>query len=224
MSLSADTAPIREFIFIRHGESVSNADLATDHPQTILLTPKGAQQASDKAAAWDLVPDIFITSKYVRTQLTAQPFQAKFPNVAHEEWDIHEFTHLDPVKYKGTTFTQRLPGSRAYWDKADPYHKDGPLSESFAEFSARCLATLARMKQSGYQRSLAFCHGFFIKGLVFALEGNMDTLSPETMPKFLTFHLNTPLDNCGVARFFIHGDSITYKFDAVDTQHTIKTD
>lgn len=221
---SPATSVTREFIFIRHGESVSNADLPTDHPQTILLTPKGTQQAQDAAARWQHAPDLFITSKYIRTQLTAEPFRARFPAVPHEEWDIHEFTHLDPEKYKGTTFSQRLPGSKAYWEKADPNHKDGPLAESFAEFAARCHSTLARMKASQQQSSVVFCHGFFIKGLIFALDGHMDTLSHETMPKFLQFHHNTPLDNCAVVRFYVNDDRITHVFDTRDTQRAVRTD
>lgn len=216
MSLSAHTLPTREFIFIRHGESVSNADLPTDHPQTIALTPKGAKQASDKAAMWEMAPDIFITSKYIRTQLTAAPFQAKFPNVPHQEWDIHEFTYLDPVKYSGTTVTQRRPHTDAYWQKADPHHKDAPEAESFAEFAARCRATLARIKQNQHQHSIAFCHGYFMKGLALALDGHFDDVSHTTMALFNDFHHRQPLDNCAVLRLRINNDSITYAFDAID--------
>ena len=219
MSLSAQISPAREFIFIRHGESVSNADLPTEHPQTIALTPKGAQQALDKAATWQIAPDIFITSKYIRTQLTAAPFRAKFPDVPHEEWDIHEFTYLDPVKYRGTTVTQRRPHTDAYWQKADPYHKDSPEAESFAEFAARCQTALARIRQSQHQRSIAFCHGYFMKGLVLALDGHFDEVSDKTMALFNEFHHRQPLDNCAVLRLHINDDQIAYTFDASDTRH-----
>lgn len=209
----------REFIFIRHGESESNADLATLHPQTINLTPKGIQQALDKALGWHEAPDVFITSKYVRTQQTALPFKQKFPHVPDEQWDIHEFTYLDPVRYRNTTFSQRLPHSQAYWDKADPHHKDAAAAESFAEFMHRCHATIDRMKKSTYAHSVAFCHGYFMKGLVLALDGHFDTVDGSAMAKFQSFHKEMPLDNCGVVRFTVEGETVRYRLETQDTTH-----
>lgn len=202
--------PCREFIFIRHGESESNADLVTDHPRTIRLTEKGTQQAQAKAAAWTEQPDIFITSKYLRTQQTALPFQQKFPGVAHEEWNIHEFTFLDPYKYSGTTFSQRHPFSSAYWQKADPHYKDADHAESFAEFVQRCHETLTCMRTSAYNKGLVFCHGYFMKGLIMALDGHFASPSSETMQRFQAFHKSMPLDNCDVVRFSVRGDDVRY--------------
>ncbi len=208
--MSVVASPVREFVFIRHGESESNADLATDHPHTIRLTAKGEQQAHAAAQVCALAPDIFITSKYLRTKQTAAPFMAKFPAVTHEEWDIHEFTFLDPDKYKNTTFTQRRPFSLAYWEKADLHHRDNDRAESFASFAQRCTNTIARMKTSTHSRSIVFSHGFFIKGLMFAIDGHFDTLAPATMTHFLDFHLSTPLDNCAIVHFHVTGNDVRY--------------
>ena len=205
----------REFIFIRHGESESNAGLVTQYPRTVNLTPKGVQQALDAATQWQDAPDVFITSKYLRTQQTAQPFLKKFPHVPSEEWDIHEFTHLDPDKYKGTTFTDRLPHVQAYWEKADPQHKDGALAESFAAFMQRCLNTLERMRQSPHRRSMAFCHGFFMKGLMLAVDGHFTAVNSDTMRRFYTFNQSVTVDNCGIIRFAIQGDAISYTLDSI---------
>lgn len=225
--MPVSSLPSREFIFIRHGESESNADLATEHPKTINLTPKGIQQARDRAAAWIDVPDIFVTSKYVRTRQTAAPFMDKFPAVPVEEWDIHEFTFLDPQKYKGTTFTERQPHSKAYWEKADPFHKDSAFAESFAEFMQRCLNTLARMQQSPHARVVAFCHGFFIKGLMLAIDGHFTQTNSTTMQTFQELHKTVRVDNCDVVRFVIEGDRIRYHYDnavAATSPSPLRTD
>lgn len=222
--MSAQPLPSREFIFIRHGESESNAGLVTQYPSTVNLTPKGIQQASDAATRWQDAPDVFITSKYVRTVQTARPFLQKFPHVPSEEWDIHEFTHLDPDKYKGTNFADRLPHVQAYWEKADPYHKDGTLAESFAAFMQRCLNTLERMRQSHHTRSVVFCHGYFMKGLMLAVDGHFSVVDSDTMHRFYAFNKSMPLDNCGVVRFIAQGETVSYAVETLDASHTLGTD
>ncbi len=88
---------------IRHAESHSNAGLPTERPGTYPITALGRAQA-ERFALSGGEPDLIVTSPYVRTQMTAEPFRKRFPDVPHETWPVQEWTFLSPEYYKGTTF------------------------------------------------------------------------------------------------------------------------
>ena len=83
-------------LFIRHGESQTNAGLPSLRPETVELTENGWQQAED--IAWYLNkkahPNLMVTSSFQRTKQTAQPTLALFPFVPREVRAVHEFTYL----------------------------------------------------------------------------------------------------------------------------------
>jgi broad specificity phosphatase PhoE len=82
-------------------------------------------------------PALFVTSPYLRTQQTAAPLLAKFPDVPVEIWPIQEFDCLLPEQCIGTTVEQRRSWVKAYWESLD---------EDFVHGKARivsCVHTLA---------------------------------------------------------------------------------
>lgn len=66
---------------IRHGESVSNADLPTGDPAESALTEKGFRQAELIAAAFVGQPDLIVISPYLRARQTAVPTRSRFTNL-----------------------------------------------------------------------------------------------------------------------------------------------
>ncbi len=198
----------KNFHFIRHGESESNAGQKTTHPRTINLTYRGRSEAHDKAAEFVAKPDLIITSKYVRTKQTAEPFLKKFGEVPQEEWDIHEFTYLPVEKYKDTTNVERRPAIDAYWDRADPQHKENGTGESFAEFATRCRAAIEKVKTCPAPFAIAFCHGYMMRGILFALEGRFDVITGATMAAFWHTHRTNKIHNCAYLDFETDGQTL----------------
>ncbi len=200
----------KRILFIRHGESESNAGAKTEHPQSINLTDTGRQQARDKAAALDVAPDLIVTSSYIRTQQTAEPFLARFAGVPAEEWNIHEFTFLAADKYKNTTNEERRPDLMKFWTNADPDHRDGDDSETFNEFVGRCRDTVEKMKKAQGDTILVFCHGYTMNCLCYLLDGKFDKgVTPQSMLDFWDWHAENKIDNCATIEFAVNGDSVT---------------
>ncbi|HYD17435.1 MAG TPA: histidine phosphatase family protein [Patescibacteria group bacterium] len=192
------------FYLIRHGESASNAGEKTTDAGSTTLTERGWQAARANAATFPHKPDRVITSRYIRTAQTAEPFLARFQGVPVEEWDIHEFTYMSAEKYAGTTTHDRRPHIDVYWKKGDPHFADGD-AESFAQFAARCHAAIARMAQSE-GITVAFTHGHMIRGILHALRGNFDAITPAAMETFWRDHHANPIANCARFVFDVPGD------------------
>ena len=106
--------------FIRHGQSTGNAGVPFPDLVSIALTELGQAQARAVAAAWIETPALIVTSPYLRTQQTAAPTIARFPDVPVEVWPIEEFTYLQPARWNGTLSAERLPYLERYWQTADP--------------------------------------------------------------------------------------------------------
>ena len=79
---------------IRHGQSQSNAGLATIGPHENALSELGDRQSRCIPSAVKQTPDLIVTSPYLRTQLTAQPLIEQFPHTPVEAWQVQEFTYL----------------------------------------------------------------------------------------------------------------------------------
>jgi len=186
---------------IRHGESAANAGAATDDPLRIPLTERGHAQAGQLAHEWNEArPGLIVVSPATRAQQTAAPMCARFPDVPTQTWPVQEFCYLDPVRCAGTTAAQRRAWVEAYWQQADPVHRDGPGAETFAEFMARVqralqsLATLAaRTESAGHDEGpvLLFGHGQFINAMRWLQRG----ADPWDMQAFRRFDLAQPVHN-----------------------------
>lgn len=200
---------MKKVVFIRHGESESNAGERTRHPQSINLTLKGRQEADAKAAAFTGHPDLIVTSSYIRTKQTAEPFLKKFDDVPVAEWDIQEFTFLSAEKYKDTTNAERMPFLEEYWKRADPFYKDCDTAESFAEFVKRCKDTVEQMKKCDGDLTLAFSHGYLMNGIRFLLKGGFEKIDSDTMRDFWNYHSTHKIENCATMEFDVEGDKVT---------------
>ena len=68
----------KQILLIRHAESCANVGLKTSTPAEIPLTENGHEQARELAERIIEVPEIIITSPFIRTLQTAEPLLKKF--------------------------------------------------------------------------------------------------------------------------------------------------
>jgi len=132
---------MKRVLFIRHAESEANAGLPTSDPADIALTSRGFEQANFVADLIDIKPDLVITSSYIRTQQSAEPFLKKYPDIKTEIWPIHEFDFLSPKECMNTTVEQRKPWVKSFWAQCETDYTHGEDSELFGEFKSRVLAS-----------------------------------------------------------------------------------
>jgi len=153
-------------IFIRHGESTTNAGAVCEDVALVELTERGWQQARDLAAGWTETPDLIVTSPYTRARQTAQPTIELFPQVPVEVWPIQEFMSLEPIRWNRTTFEERRPFSDSYWRSCDPNWSDGPAAETFATLLQRTEDALMRLSAMPPESLVfAFGHGHFMQAV-----------------------------------------------------------
>ncbi|HYM00677.1 MAG TPA: phosphoglycerate mutase family protein [Blastocatellia bacterium] len=89
---------------IRHGESESNAGVATADPETINLTHRGMAQSKRIATAFNQAPALIVTSSFIRTKQPAAATLEQFPRVPCEEWAVQEVTYLSLPREKALTY------------------------------------------------------------------------------------------------------------------------
>ena len=160
----------KQGIFIRHGQSRANVGRWDGEFSQIPLTPIGEEQARVLAKSWEFAPSRIIVSPYLRTQQTAAPTIARFPDVPVETWDIHEFTYWDPANWGETTAEDSLEEVARFWRVGDPEHRFGATAalrgESFGDLLRRNEAALDRLKRlEGNGPVLLFSHGHFMQAM-----------------------------------------------------------
>ena len=171
---------------IRHGQSQSNAGLATIGPHENALSELGYRQSKCIPTAVKQSPDLIVTSPYLRTKLTAQPLIEQFPHTPVEVWQIQEFTYLGLAFDKPSTTLDRKPLSKAYWDRCDPNYVDGANAESLVQLMERVRTALKQLQQqSGFV--VVFSHGFFIKALLWQILADPTVIDAVAMSRLLGF-------------------------------------
>jgi 2,3-bisphosphoglycerate-dependent phosphoglycerate mutase len=213
-----------EVWFIRHGESVSNANIPTTHPADSELTPLGLAEAEQVAQAFSNRPDLVVVSPYLRAQQTAVPtltrFEAVATSVTTTTWPVQEFTYLAARHYDGTTGSERWPIAMTYWERNDPHYRDGPESETFAELVTRVWATIERLRQIPAQFIAVFSHGLFIRALLWAVLTNTRQATPEQMRRYSNFCLAVSVPNGAICRLYL--DDTGLHLSGIDTDHLRK--
>ena len=189
-----------QFLLIRHGESEANAGLPTPSPTEIRLTRKGREQAAAVAEQITERPDLIVTSPYLRTQETAEPFIRRHPEVPDEIWPVQEFTYLDIRRHAGTTEAERGAADAEYWSRCDPLWKDGEGAESFTEFCARIDTAIARIRAHTGKVVAVFAHGYVIHAIEMRLAEPDETVGAGFMNRFITTWPTNAPAHCEVRR------------------------
>lgn len=204
---------------IRHAESETNVGLSTSDPVTVQLTPRGRKQAQQIARSFDEGPDLVITSPYVRSKQTAIPLLQSFPTTRHEEWPVHEFTYLVQSLRKGrSTQIERSGQVNAYWNRCDPFYRDGEGAESFADFMNRVWQVLERLKNAEENSIVIFTHGQFILAVLSCLMG----LILDDMQQFRYFLLANRIPNGAMIKVCLQRGGENW-FSSFSTSHLFVT-
>jgi len=185
--------------FIRHAESAANAGLPTTDPGGIPLTENGRAAAALAAAEYDgPEPGLIVVSPFLRARQTAEPFIARFPKAEVETWPVQEFTYISPARCVGTTAGDRRPLVEAYWNTASPAHVDGDGAESFADYTARVVTALEKLRAREEESILVVCHGIFMSAAAFYQDPEEDPSDPDSMRRFHQYTLDHPVPNFGI--------------------------
>jgi 2,3-bisphosphoglycerate-dependent phosphoglycerate mutase len=205
----------KEVWFIRHGESVSNANLPTTHPAASALTEKGQREAEYVAQAFTSKPDLIVVSPFIRARQTAVPTINRFDPVNVVEWPIEEFTYLHPEHYNGTTGSQRGPVAHAYWERLNPLEKEGSEAESFAELLARVQTMKDLLWQASEQFIAVFSHGLFLRAFLWMNLTGFREATPRTMRSYLHFLQAVAMPNTSILKtcFTVDGRILFAPFD-----------
>jgi broad specificity phosphatase PhoE len=178
---------MKEVWLIRHAESTANAGASTFSPESIPLTDKGLEQARCLADQVTNRPDLIVVSPFLRSQQTATPLIARYPDVPVEQWPIQEFTYLSPELCHNTTLSERKPLVAAYWARNDPAYCDGPGAESFADLLARAVTAVERLRTVHDKFAVIISHGQFLRAVIWLLLHELEEMKIETMAAFHDF-------------------------------------
>ncbi len=191
-------------LLIRHGESESNVGLPTSCPENVALTDLGIGQAECIAhyLAYEVSPNLIVTSSYERTKQTAAPMKLHFPSVPEEQWPVHEFTYLSDEEFLApSTVEDRKPLVNAYWELCDPAVVDGPGSESFEQFIERVRGVMERFEDADRNETIAiFSHEQFICAVFWLLKRKPAHISSDEMRDFRDFLNDNSIPNAAFLR------------------------
>lgn len=211
---------MREVWFIRHGQSVSNANQITTDAAGSALTEQGEAEARQIVSAIPQKPAVVLLSSFLRARQTAQPTLDHFAPVATEEWPIHEFTYLSDNKYRGKRMEDRIPYARSYWQQEDPHYEDDGVAESFAAFVARLHQVKAMMLAHDAEFLVAFSHGLFIRGLMWAVTSAHVEATAEGFRSYRSFFRTVSTPNGAISKFSLSEDRI--RLTGLDSSHMVK--
>lgn len=209
---------MKKIWFIRHGESVSNANLRTTHPAKSALTEKGLDEARLIATAFEEKPDLIVTSSFLRAQQTAVPTIEHFEPIPVIEWPVHEFTYLHPDRYNGTTGTERGPHALAYWERCDPHEKELGAGESFAELLARVQETKNRCRTMTESFVAVFTHGLFTRALLWSWVTGIEVATASTMERYSHFVRGVWMPNGSILEVTL-AENGRFAFSGFQTAH-----
>jgi broad specificity phosphatase PhoE len=187
--------------FVRHAESESNAGMRTEHPATIRITEKGLEQARLTSQVFKTAPDLIVTSPYIRTQQTAAPLIERFPDVPCAEWPVQEFTYLDPAHWNGTTYQERQPIAHAYWERSDPFSRDGGIAESFVGLIERVELTRQLILQQRAETIVVYSHGQFTRTFWWRMALPHLAIDSGIMKRYIHFIRGVSFPNCAILKF-----------------------
>lgn len=186
--------------FIRHGESISNANLPTAHPAESELTPQGHSEARAVVQAIPHAPNLIVMSPYLRARQTAVPTIERFPETAVATWPVHEFTYLHPERYNGTRGTERGPWAAAYWERSDPQEEEMGGGESFASLLQRVAAMNGRLQQQPHDFIVVFSHGLFLRAFLWTWLMGTPQPTTQAMRRFQSFLRAVKLPNTAIIK------------------------
>ncbi len=190
---------MKTIIFIRHGESTANAGGITMAQAKIPLSELGRQQVLALAPLLPAKPSLILTSGYLRTQQTSNPYCERVNMRSTVNPLLNEFSAIDPDLIAGMDGAQRKPFMEDYWREPSMTKRMGAKADTFAEFENR-VSFFAREMDALPSDTMVFGHGIWI-GLLVWLSLGFTCQSDSDMKAFRRFQLGLPMPNCAAYQF-----------------------
>lgn len=224
---------MHRIFLIRHGQSQSNAGLATIGPENVALTSQGREQAERIAAFLkekNTPLNLIVTSAYLRTKQTAAPTKEVFPHTPEEEWAVHEFTYLWSMHQEQSTVEERRPLVEAYWEQCLPSFIEDLgaglsyvsfKSESFTFFIDRVQAFLRQLKDAAYDRCeniAVFSHEQFITAALWIIKHSPVEISSKEMRDFRDFFNRNRIPNGAIVEIKVRRSHEVWSYELI-TEH-----
>ena len=107
----------------------------------------------------------------------------------------HEFTYFSGKRCFDTTFSEREPWKKNYWQESNPEYNDGDGAESFIDFMDRVRDTIEKIKKKKENFIVLFSHQYTIVAVKYILEKNPKKITPEIMRDFKKYFKANPVPN-----------------------------
>lgn len=213
--MSSPDKPIYQFVFLRHGESVGNAEARWQGQSDYPLTDKGRDQARKLAKRWkseNLKFDLVISSPLVRAKETAEIIASAL-NVKLETdpiWLERAIGEMEGLTAEEVRLKPRPP----YTTPFDSIGGDGEGDWALYLRAGRALHQLLQRIPGSY---LIVSHGGLLNQLMNAVTG----VAPHADPSGVRFRF----ENTAFARVVYHPHLHRWNIDAVnDRAHLKSTD
>lgn len=204
--MSATEKPIYQFTFLRHGESVGNAQSRWQGQSDYPLTEKGRAQATALAQRWkaeDMKFDLAVTSTLMRARETAEIITSAL-NVKLETdniWMERAIGQMEGLTADEVRQKPRPPYVTPY----DPVGGDGEGDWALYLRAGQALHGLLRRPAGSY---LIVSHGGLLNQLMNAITG----VAPHVDPSGVRFRF----ENTSFARVFYFPHQHRWSIDTVN--------
>jgi len=211
--MSSPSKPSYTFVFLRHGESVGNAEARWQGQSDYVLTEKGRAQARALAQRWKAEHakfDLIISSPLVRAKETAEIIAAA----------VDSKVELDPVllerhigEMEGLTAEEvRKKPQPPYVTPYDPIGGGGEGDWALFLRAGQALHALVRRPPGSY---LIVSHGGLLNQLMNAIIG----IAPHVDPSGVRFRF----ENAAFARVFYFPHQHRWAIDALNDHAHLKS-
>ena len=208
--MSDSSSSIYFFTFLRHGESVGNAEDRFQGQYDFQLTEKGADQARALAERWKkngVTFDLSISSPLLRARQTAEIVSAALE--VSLEFDP-DWMEIDNGLIAGLTEDQAAQVAPKP-EFMTPYTRFGKVGESRWEVYLRAGRALQRILDRPPGRYLVTSHGGILNLLMYAILG-IPVQADFSGPRFM-------FQNTAYATFTYQPDQHTWRMLAFDNSH-----
>lgn len=203
-------------LLIRHGESESNVGWPSTKPTELVPLTALGQRQSEAVAIAVPPPDLIVTSPYLRSQQTALPTRQRFPDCPQVEWPVQEFDYV-VLPPQISDRTEILQLCRAYWQRRDPFYRDGAEAESFAGLMQRVAHLFQQVRQLEGKTVLVFSHSGFIRAVLWAGLMPQVEVTPKGMEQYRNFIQSVRVPNGAIVT--LHQNQQNLSFSPVVSHH-----
>ncbi len=211
--MSPPDKPVYNFVFLRHGESVGNAEARWQGQSDYVLTEKGRAQAGALAQRWKSEGerfDLIISSPLVRAKETAEIIASAL-GLKIELDPILLERHIGEMEGLTIDEVRKIP-QPPHTTPYDPIGGEGEGDWDLFLRAGQALSDLVRRPPGSY---LIVSHGGILNQLMHAIAG----IAPHVDPSGVRFRF----ENTAFARVIYFPHQHRWAFDALNDHYHLKS-